>query len=596
MSVAYRAVNWNRQKRIYDLVLGIGAPGLVAVFAAITLVRHPTATAETALIRGLAVAAVLLLHLILCIGPLCRLSPAFLPLLYNRRHLGVAMCLLAAGHAGFAIFQYHALGDLNPFVSLLSGNQALDSVAGFPFELLGLAGLLILVLMAATSHDFWLSVLTPPVWKRLHMLVYAAYALVLAHVALGPLQAEGGLPVAAALALGAILVIGLHVAAGSREVTLDRDRLLRDGWVDVCAVDEIAENRAKIGLVAGERVAVFRYQGMISAVSNVCRHQNGPLGEGKIIDGCITCPWHGYQYRPDTGSSPPPFSDTIPTFRVRVVEGRALVHSQPLAPGTFVEPAVIASSAAGSGDAAEFYVGYQPQSPPALAGHTRRAVVTVTFLLVGTVAVLALAQSPFASATFEFGREREVTGRLLLRPYPAILVDAVSGVPPLASRHWLLGAPGKHGADVDAREGQRVRILGALIHRGNAAMLEIAGIDTLADSGSAASPPHMDLGVFTLAGEIVDSKCWLGVMNPGEGKTHLACAVRCVSGGLPPMLVIRDEEGRERQLLLADSRGGPLDARILPAVGRPVRVTGRVAREGELLFLRADPGAYQVLH
>jgi hypothetical protein len=62
------------------------------------------------------------------------------------------------------------------------------------------------------------------------------------------------------------------------------------------------------------------------------------------------------------------------------------------------------------------------------------------------------------------------------------------------------------------------------------------------------------------------------------------------------MLVIRDEEGRERQLLLADSRGGPLDVRILPAVGRPVRVTGRVAREGELLFLRAEPGAYQVLH
>jgi nitrite reductase/ring-hydroxylating ferredoxin subunit len=88
--------------------------------------------------------------------------------------------------------------------------------------------------------------------------------------------------------------------------------------VDVCAVDEIPENRAKIGLVAGERVAVFRYQGMISAVSNVCRHQNGPLGEGKIIDGCITCPWHGYQYRPDTGSSPPPYTDTIPTFRVRV--------------------------------------------------------------------------------------------------------------------------------------------------------------------------------------------------------------------------------------------------------------------------------------
>jgi hypothetical protein len=47
------------------------------------------------------------------------------------------------------------------------------------------AALLILLLMAATSHDFWLKNLTAPVWKRLHMLVYAAYALLLAHLLLG---------------------------------------------------------------------------------------------------------------------------------------------------------------------------------------------------------------------------------------------------------------------------------------------------------------------------------------------------------------------------------------------------------------------------
>jgi hypothetical protein len=85
-------------------------------------------------------------------------------------------------------------------------------------------------------------------------------------------------------------------------------------------------------------------------------------------------------------------------------------------------------------------------------------------------------------------------------------------------------------------------------------------------------------------------------MNPGEGKTHLACAVRCVSGGLPPMLVIRDAPGRERHLVLTDPRGGPMDARILPVVGRPVTVTGTVSREGELLFLRADPHAYRVVY
>ncbi len=611
MSVQYRAVNWTRQKRIYDLVLWAGSPALVALFVTVTLIRHPTATIETALIRGLALTAFLLLHLILCIGPLCRLSPAFLPVLYNRRHLGVTMCLFAMAHAAFAIVQYHGQGNVNPLVSVLASNRAIGSLAGFPFEWLGLLALLILLLMAVTSHDFWLSVLTPPVWKALHMLVYPAYALLVGHVALGSMQSDRGTVVALALGAGALLVIGLHVAAGLRERPLDREQLAREGWADLCAVHEIPEKRARIGVVAGERVAAFRYDGKISAVSNVCRHQNGPLGEGRIVDGCITCPWHGYQYRPESGASPPPFTDTIPTFRVRVVEGRVLVHQRPLAPGTPVEPAlatgftaVADAGAARQADPAqgaagqdpEFYVGYAPESPPGLARHTRHAVVTITLLLGGTVSWLALAQPPFAAATFEYGRPRDITGRISSAgAYPVLLVEEGSGPLPVASRQWLLGGVGKHGAATTGHSGRRVRIRGPLIHRGTAAMLEVTALEPLPDSGGRPAPAHSELGVFTLTGEIVDSKCWLGVMNPGEGKTHLACAVRCLSGGLPPLLALRDSTGREQHLILTDPAGGPMDARILPAVGRPVSVTGRVSREGELLFLRAAASAYRIL-
>ena len=117
-----------------------------------------------------------------------------------------------------------------------------------------------------------------------------------------------------------------------------------EGYLDVCSVNDIEDHRARIVSLSGERVAVFRYDGKISAVSNVCQHQNGPLGEGKVIDGCITCPWHGYQYRPEDGASPPPFTEKIPTFRVRVDADRVLVHPQPLPPGTRVEPAVIGGS------------------------------------------------------------------------------------------------------------------------------------------------------------------------------------------------------------------------------------------------------------
>jgi sulfoxide reductase heme-binding subunit YedZ len=77
----------------------------------------------------------------------------------------------------------------------------------------------------------------------------------------------------------------------------------------------------------------------VSAVSNVCRHQAGPIGEGKVVDGCITCPWHGYQYLPGNGRSPAPFTERVETYDVRVVSGRVYVNPEPHEPGTPVEPA-----------------------------------------------------------------------------------------------------------------------------------------------------------------------------------------------------------------------------------------------------------------
>ena len=345
MSHGYRAISWNRQKRVYDAVMIGGVALYLVLFAGLGAVIDPNATAETLLIRGLGTAALLLLHVVLVIGPLCRLFPRLLPLLYNRRHLGVTTFMLGLAHGVFSIIQFHALGDLNPLVSVLASNTRFASLSHFPFQVLGLAALLILFLMAATSHDFWLKNLTAPVWKTLHLLVYAAYTLLVAHVALGVLQAETSPLLAGALGAGLALVIGLHLAVAYRENRIDREPEAKqtDGFVEVCGVDEIPENRARIVTLAGERVAVFKYGGQVSALSNVCQHQNGPLGEGRVIDGCVTCPWHGYQYFPDSGASPPPFAERVPTFNLRVEGGRIFVNPKPNAPGTRVEPALINS-------------------------------------------------------------------------------------------------------------------------------------------------------------------------------------------------------------------------------------------------------------
>jgi methionine sulfoxide reductase heme-binding subunit len=353
MSHAYRAVGWNRQKKVYDRTLALGVILFLGLFMGVGALLRPNATAETLMIRGFGAAAFLLLHVILSIGPLCRLDPRFLPLLYNRRHMGVTMFILAALHGLLSLIQFHGFGDVHPLVSLFTASDSYGSLAWFPFQPLGFGALVILFLMAATSHDFWLANLGAPVWKALHMSVYFAYALLIGHVSLGVLQAETSPWLALPVALGLAWVLGLHLVAAGTEARLDRDveGVEFEGLVDVCAVHDIKDKRARIVCLDGERVAIFRYDGKISAVSNACQHQNGPLGEGRVIDGCITCPWHGYQYEPHNGSSPPPFTEKVPTFDVRIRQGRVLVNPDANAPGTEVSPALIDFADKGAPDA-----------------------------------------------------------------------------------------------------------------------------------------------------------------------------------------------------------------------------------------------------
>jgi hypothetical protein len=103
------------------------------------------------------------------------------------------------------------------------------------------------------------------------------------------------------------------------------------------------------------------------------------------------------------------------------------------------------------------------------------------------------------------------------------------------------------------------------------------------------------LGELTLTGEIVDGKCHLGVMNPGEGPTHRGCAVQCIRGGAPPLLVATDTAGRSWRFLLTDRIGGAVGMRILDLVALPVRVTGQASRRGDLLYLAVEPSTIERL-
>lgn len=336
MGASYSAVGWNRQKKLYDGVITAFCLIYLLVFIGFTAIFNPQYTFETVLIRSTSTLAVLLLHIILSIGPLTRINKKFLPLLYNRRHLGVTMFFIALVHGGFSIMQFHSLGNVNPFVSLFTSNTQFNSIAQFPFQALGFFALLILFLMAITSHDFWLHNLSPKIWKTLHMFVYLAYLLIIMHVMLGVIQYETNPVLVIMLFAGAVTLVSLHLITGRKEVRKDQQKFdnKQANFVYVCETGDIEDNRAKIFCVDKERIAVYRVDNKLYAIHNVCKHQGGPLGEGKIIDGCITCPWHGYQYLPQNGQSPPPFTEKVSTYDIKVSGTQVWLNPQPYPEGT----------------------------------------------------------------------------------------------------------------------------------------------------------------------------------------------------------------------------------------------------------------------
>lgn len=341
MSVKYVPVQWNTNKWVYDAVLMIVVTAYILIFLrlgspAADFTRPP----DNAILRMRAFGscAFLMLSFILCIGPLARLDKRYLPILYNRRHFGVMTAIVAFTHAVYVLNWYFSFAPISQLEGLLSSNLSYTQILGFPIEILGVAALLILAVLAATSHDFWLAYLSAPVWKALHLLIYPAYVFVVAHVALGYFQDVEHSAFALIFLAAALSVAGLHFLAWLKEARAVSNT---DTWVKACRPEEIEDKRAAIvPLSETERVAIFRSGNSFSAVSNTCAHQGGPLGEGKIVFGCVTCPWHGFSYKARNGRSPAPFTEMIPTYNMKLEDGVLFIDPQANQPGTDVEPII----------------------------------------------------------------------------------------------------------------------------------------------------------------------------------------------------------------------------------------------------------------
>lgn len=351
MSVKYIPVQWNPNKWMYDGVMLAGVALFLWIFVHLApgmLSHERPINPQIHNARAFGACAFVMLTIILCIGPLARIDRRFLPLLYNRRHFGVMTVFVAITHAMYVINWYFAFSPTDKYVAALSTNTDYGQALGFPFELFGIFALVVLMILAATSHDFWMKFLTPPVWKSIHYLIYPAYAAVVAHIALGAMLDAQNLAFTVIAVIGGLTVAILHLWAAISETTRSdpKGTAANEGWIRVCDAGEIKEGFAKIAkLPSGDRVAVFRQDGQLSAISNACAHQNGPLGEGRVIDCLVTCPWHGFQYDVRNGQSPAPFTEKIPTYQIALDGTDVIVNPVANPPGTPVDPVPVPQEA-----------------------------------------------------------------------------------------------------------------------------------------------------------------------------------------------------------------------------------------------------------
>ena len=254
----------------------------------------------------------------------------------------------------------------------------------------------------------------------------------------------------------------------------------------------------------------------------------------------------------------------------------------------------------------DFYIGYLPNAPKSISRFVKMVVVIILVVVAGLGFGFTSLQNEFRPATFEFGEYCTYEGIIMEQPYPRLLVKRPGDTGALASySQYYLATFGKHGAAeaVAGLDAHNVKFDGSLIYADNQTMIELADAP-VEDLGAALNRkqleearklPIEELGEFTLKGEIVDSKCYFGVMNPGHLKVHKACAINCILGGVPPVFLTKDKQGNIAYYLLEDEQGNALNKRILDKIAEPLEIKGTVLKQGDLLVIRANPDTYKNL-
>ena len=242
----------------------------------------------------------------------------------------------------------------------------------------------------------------------------------------------------------------------------------------------------------------------------------------------------------------------------------------------------------------EFYIGWMAKAPASFAKHVKKVLLILlpAVLIIGYL--LSTTQKKFSTANFEFGKITEVKGIYFNSPVPMLKVfdkNKLSITLPLVGY-------GKHGAETAIMElekekglslnGKEVTLKGTLIYTDGKTLLQIDKNDNpIVNIGAESSIQleQKDLGIQTIRGEIIDPKCYFGVMKPGEGKVHRDCAIRCILGGIPPVLHVQNEKGESNYYIIVGANGEKMNEAVQDFVAEPVSMEARVVQQDDWIIL-----------
>jgi len=248
----------------------------------------------------------------------------------------------------------------------------------------------------------------------------------------------------------------------------------------------------------------------------------------------------------------------------------------------------------------EFFIGYLPKMPVGYSAFVRRVVIFLILITLGIATIVSYEMDRSVNSRFEYGTLTEIEGVLYKSPVPILKVISPGNreIKSILLTNYL-----KHGAH-DLLDGfekdmgmalssKYLKVRGTLIYYDGATIMELTdqenSIIEVTEIVNDYKVKIESIGSISLSGEIVDSKCYFGAMNPGLGKTHKSCAALCLAGGITPVLAVHNVMGEADYFIILGENGQPINPELLPFVGDQINLIGEVTKYDDWYVVFVNP-------